>query len=392
MRDIEMRADLSVLIDARKLGHGGIGVYLRNLISGLIELKAAGAPLSISILKQPGTLTPFYKEVIEYEEKAGLYSLSELFGLGRRISALNVDIFHSPHFTLPFGISVPTVATIHDLIHINSPERWYYPYIASPLVKSAARRATKVVTVSEATKAELLSLMGNSSIIRGKMVVIPNSLDESVIGAARPMGELRRELHLYHPFVLAVVSTSKPHKGLNDLLRAWKEVRLWDTTCDLVVVGEGVESSLHFQREEGIRVLGKVSDSVLYSLYKSCHLLAIPSLAEGFCLPALEAKRCGARLVTRPVPALKELVGPSDVVSRDFSIASFTQALLSGIRSGLVSAEPPYDFERFQLSRVSEQMFHLYCEIAKRPQTSFASAVDSPLAVSNSPLSQQEVR
>jgi glycosyltransferase involved in cell wall biosynthesis len=63
--------------------------------------------------------------------------------------------------------------------------------------------------------------------------------------------------------------------------------------------------------------------------------LVVPSLVEGFCLPALEAQSCGTPVICRPVPALRELVTEHDTVASDFSVESLAKAISQGISRGV---------------------------------------------------------
>ena len=112
-----------VLIDGRKLQHGGIGTYLENLILGLLEKRSADVSLLAD--KDVARKLPWIQQVRLFHEPARPYSFDELFLMPRRIPWPEFDLFHVPHFTLPYGIPLPSVITLHDLIHINYPERWY---------------------------------------------------------------------------------------------------------------------------------------------------------------------------------------------------------------------------------------------------------------------------
>ncbi len=331
---------LRALLDARKLEDGGIGTYIRNLIRGL----KAVDDVSLTILCRPGSAARLVQsdgvEVIH--EEARPYSMDEFLRMPMRVPFDDFDVFHVPHYTLPFGIKIPTVITIHDLIHVYSPERFYYPYLARPLVRSALRRATRVITVSHASLNQIRKFTRDDPEVEKKIFVIPNAIDSSLVDYENGEGAGKRD------YFLAVFSNSKPHKGLEDLIAAYRELRE-DFAEEgaapakrLVLVGPGTEhiKGRNFGSELGSRgeilAMGEVSSDALRRLYAHAAALIVPSLADGFCLPVLEAHAAGIPVIARPVPAILELTTRFDVTCRDFTV----QALKAGIMEFLSSQEP----------------------------------------------------
>ena len=319
-----------ILLDARKIKDGGIGVYIRNLIAGVSGVQGA----SFTALVQPGdeslAIRAGAQDVLTTPIK--LYSTSELFSLKKTIDFSKYDLFHSPHFTLPYGIPIPTVVTIHDTIHISHPEKFFYPLIAKFLIRSALKRATKVITVSEATKRNLLRLVRSAE---PKIDVIPNAVDPIFFLEADDNSEALP----VDPFLLVVLSNSKPHKGSTDLFDAF--VAFKDEACNaasealrsliaplrLVVVGTGAESLKDRQTmHPHIEIRGKISSALLKSLFSHAQALVVPSIEEGFCLPVIEAQACGTPVIARPSPAVLELMTTNDHVAKDFTLTSLKES------------------------------------------------------------------
>jgi glycosyltransferase involved in cell wall biosynthesis len=78
-------------------------------------------------------------------------------------------------------------------------------------------------------------------------------------------------------------------------------------------------------------VLGKVSAEELDYLYAGATGVVISSLAEGFCLPALEAQAHGTRVIARPVPAIQELASSNDCIARDLSVGALAHAIRDAV-------------------------------------------------------------
>ena len=359
-----------LLLDARKLGDGGIGVYIENLIHGLLEIGG----VEIALLAKPGANLQFEmpEQVSWLFDRSPCYSLDELFLLGRRLELSSYDLFHTPHYMLPFGISIPSVVTVHDLIHIERPERFYYPWIARRLISSAVKRAHAVITVSNHTRQAVLA---STAVSERKVSHIPNAIAPFMLDAPTALA-LPASMLGSGAFFLAIFSNIKPHKGLRDLLlayRGFREQHLWrriTATCpNLVLAGFGAEQiatnpalSALIEEVGGITVLGAVSSKELSALYRKASALVVPSLLEGFCLPALEAQASGALVVCRPVGALQELVTERDIVAEDLSIEALQRALKLGLQRSLTT-EITFDtkhLERYSRRAVARKVLDLY--------------------------------
>ena len=331
---------IRLLLDGRKLKDGGIGVYTENLITGLLEL--GGVAITVLYRDERCLKASYAGQVSWILDNAASYSLDELLFMPRRVDFSAFDIFHTPHYMLPYRIPVPTVVTIHDLIHITHPEKFYYPWVARTLIRSAVRRANSVLTVSRHTRDGVVRLTNVST---DKVRYVPNSISERLRGTTASF-----DLHGdSHPYLFALFSNTKPHKGVRDLLAAYQKFRkdrrwqAFSQRCPkLLLAGHGIERLMEspegtalLEGVEGVRVAGSLSDSELRSTLNRAVALVVPSLVEGFCLPAIEAQAVGTPVICRPVPALQEIVTERDTVADTFSIESFASALEKGAQVGL---------------------------------------------------------
>jgi alpha-1,3-rhamnosyl/mannosyltransferase len=274
---------------------------------------------------------------------------------------------------LPFGIPIPTVITVHDLIHIEHPERFFYPIISKPLLSSAISRASRVIAVSRDTQRSLISSLGASA---NKVQHIPNAIAafldrDGVRENQASVGSSAR------PYLLSVLSNVKPHKGLEDLLRAYRSLQtsgaFHDLCPDLFLVGYGAERIGQIpglralvEGVRGVHVLGAVGTTELRDLYRKARALVVPSLAEGFCLPALEAQACGTPVICRPVPAIRELLTEQDIVASDMSVDGLAVALAAGCaRADRDRLNNDAHLARFSLPVVAAQVRSLYHEVLR---------------------------
>lgn len=366
---------LRVLLDARKLGDGGIGVYIHNLIVGLLE--SDKVELTLITSRERRTFLRGIKGFSVIEDNAKSYSFDEMLGLARRIDMSEFDIFHVPHYTLPYNIGIPSVVTIHDVIHVTHPERSFYPIIAKFLIRSALKRASKVITVSESSKRALCNLLGKES---SKIEVIPNAIDPKMNSVRDITEPLATKFGLVNEeYILGVFSNLKPHKGVTDLLRSFQKVRSEYPGIKLALAGSGIPDPEYLAKVlkgvtdfTDVNFLGTVSRDELSHLYAGALFLVVPSLAEGFSLPVLEAKFQGTPIVCRPVPAIKELIDENDICCSDFSQKSLTTGLLEGLKKYRTrdrGDEILIDIERYSTPHVTKEILTLYRDAIKTSKT-----------------------
>jgi len=189
------------------------------------------------------------------------YSIRELFTIGR---GPKIDLFHAPHYVVPF-VKVPFVVTIHDLIHLRHRNPLARVY-ARTMIGRAVRKSRRVITVSNAVRDEIAAEFGHAE----KIAVTYNGVD-SVFNSAGTKAAGR-----YFLFV----GNDKPHKNVDRLVAAFARV----PEVQLILAGGTFE---RFRDRDRIVVAGFVSSEELASLYRGAIALVLPSLEEGFGLPAV---------------------------------------------------------------------------------------------------------
>jgi glycosyltransferase involved in cell wall biosynthesis len=305
-------------IDARKLHDFGIGTYIRNLLRQLARLDRQTEFVLICRPEDGETLASLGENFRPVPESAANYSLSEQVKIPLVLRREGVTLFHAPHYVLPPLVTCRSVVTIHDCIHLMFPQ--YLPgrfalAFARSSIAIAARRAIRVLTVSESSKRDILRFV---DVPPGKIDVIYNAYDERF--AIEPREEdvmrVRERYQLQDPFVL-YAGNVKPHKNLARLIEAFDLVRARGLDhLKLVLIGDEISKYAALRRavhqhhlHKHVRFLGYMPHETLAVMYRLAGVFVFPSLYEGFGLPPLEAMASGTPVVTSNVSSLPEVAG-----------------------------------------------------------------------------------
>ena len=318
---------LTAAIDATHLrqSEGGIARYIRGLVAALSArddvkvIELGGGPRV-----KRGTLK---KKVFT----AGL-DLVWYPWLGRnRAAALKADVYHCPAPRGPlFGGRLPVVMTIHDLVPFLFPEtmtRWSRSYSRATHRRMAAV-ADRIICPSHDTARDVVELLG---VDEKRVRVIPNGVDAHFfepLPASRPPAV---------PYVL-FVGTQERRKNLERLEDAVEELRSRGFPHELVLVGADAWGDVRIEKSF-VRQMGRVSDLELRQLYAGAACLAIPSLHEGFGLPALEAMAVGTPVVAGRAGALPEVTGGAAVLVDPLDTVDIALGLGRAIMAGSAERE-----------------------------------------------------
>ena len=211
----------------------------------------------------------------------------------------------------------PVVATLHhpitvdrelDLAHARSAwrrftiRRWYS---FLDMQMEVARRIPRVLTVSESSRGDIVEQMGVSA---DRLHIVPVGMDPEVFGPRPAIARVPGRL-------MTTASADVPMKGLGPLLESLAKVRAERNDAHLVVIGKPKGKSKIPALIERLGLTGAVefvsgvTTERIVELYAEAEVACVPSLYEGFSLPAVEAMACGVPVVGTTGGAVPEVIG-----------------------------------------------------------------------------------
>ncbi len=350
---------MRIAIDARKLRDYGIGTYVRNLLRHLSRIDRQTEYVLLCRAADCATVEELGENFRAVPEAAPAYSFREQLRIPLDLRREAIDLFHAPHYVLPPLTPCKSVVTIHDCIHLRFPQylpnRLAYAYARSSLW-IATHRSSRVLTVSEASKRDILRYF---SVPESKIDVIPNAIDERFGETPSPdeVLRVRERYQLNDPFVL-YAGNIKPHKNLERLIEAFHTLRRGGLdTVKLLIIGDEISKYATLRRavhkyklHKHVRFFGFVPDKTLAVLYRQAGVFVFPSLYEGFGLPPLEAMASGTPVITSNVSSLPEVVGDAALLIDPYQ----SDAIADAMRRVLTDQSLREDLRRRGLQRVKE--------------------------------------
>jgi glycosyltransferase involved in cell wall biosynthesis len=276
------------------------------------------------------------------------------------------DVTHSLHPLVMPSRRAASIVTIHDLYFLDRPadtEREIRRDYASRVVEHA-RRADAIVVPSRHTAAEVSARL---QVEAGRIVVCsPGAPPWSPRVEPAPGGPL------------LFVGTAEPRKNVEGLLRAYERLLASGRVVpDLVIAGKVPDDSpipaltaARPQLARRVQFRGYVTDEQRLELYRSASVLVMPSLDEGFGVPALEAMTIGLPVIAAMRGALPEVVGDAAILvdpSSDEGVAAALDRVLSeeSLRRRLTAAGIARA-RTFQWEPAARRVYAAYREAVER--------------------------
>lgn len=303
---------------------GGMEAYVRSLYSCMraagpefefvgiasTELAAAGAPWF------PGELVC---SGVSGENRVA-WAAGELAVIPRLARRSGAAVLHCPANLGPWRSAVPVVATLHDMLPFHSPQFVPGPHasILRALMRGVARNASRVITISEASKRDILDRLPR---LAKRIDVVP------LAGSTAPDASERTAA----PSGLIALGNRLPHKNVEGVVRALASLSPADRPTLTVTGSRAGDPLLGLRRElelePWVTLVGWVSESELEDMYSSAAATVVPSFAEGFGLPVLDAMARGCPVLCSDIPALREVGGNVAAYFDPHSVSSIARVI-----------------------------------------------------------------
>jgi glycosyltransferase involved in cell wall biosynthesis len=312
---------IRVLFDAHQLGRRQTGneTYIRELLPRLLEEPDLDIVAAVERGLAPAD-SPVPRSYLRRVPRNGVGRLGALTILARQERA---DLVHAIYF-LPPATGRRTVVTIHDISFELFPEFFSRAALIRnrTLIRASARAASRVITVSEASRRDIVEHYG---LPEDKVVAIHNG-----VSAAFKPGADWVPFPGDRPLRVLAVGSLEPRKNLLRLIDA------------LDLVGRDIPISLRLVGPDGYRatairdrlspavateIVGWVSADRLADEYRAADVFAYPSVYEGFGLPVVEAMASGTPVVSSTGGSIPEITGDAAVLVDPVDVAGLAGAI-----------------------------------------------------------------
>ncbi len=345
---------MNIGLDLRLFGyqHGGIGRYSRELFPRVLELDGQNigpseegtepilAPRLGNLSAEDGKFRSPYvanKYFLFVNQRAALegdlevfkafgnaeivttkirhYSLGEQLGFYKVLNKYNLDLVHFPNFNVPILYKKPFVVTIHDMVHhkIGGAKKSHFLHFVAykKVIKNAAQKAQKIITVSQASKKDIARFL-QISFDKIQVIYEGNSLNPEISGSLAE--KVKKSYLITRPYFL-FVGILERKKNLVNLTRGFDYfLQKYKAGMDMVVVGKSdshypeiKHKALDIKHSGRLVFTGAVDDWELRALYKGAYAFVSASLHEGFGLPGVEALGFGLPLLVSNIPVFNEI-------------------------------------------------------------------------------------
>jgi len=390
---------MKIGIDARLYGtkHSGIGRYTAEIIKNLEKLDQKN---DYYVFLSHDGMTDYQPQNPKFKKISAdfkVYGWQEQLLFPFMLADYQLDLMYFTHFNVPIFYPKKFIVTIHDLIISHYPQSrattlnpflyrvklFFYRWV----VQSAAKRAKKIIAVSNYTKNDIVRLLG---VKPEKISVIYEGVD--LPGRVAPLGaplcgisqgepstgapdcqKVLQDLGIGGNFII-YAGSAYPHKNLERLISAFEKINQALPDLLLVLVGKNnyfyerlksyADNSVSAATRKKIIFTDYLTDDRLVCLYQSARAYVFPSLIEGFGLPPLEAQNYGASVISSNKTCLPEILGDSAVYFDPENIQDMADKIIStlndeNLKQRLIN-QGRENLKKYSWSKAAQEILELF--------------------------------
>lgn len=314
----------------------GIEYYTLNLVKNILKIDNKNDYI-IFFRKE------IHPELKQFEKKAKFLVspinnqiFCEQVWLPYIVRGEKVELMHFPAFPPGVLTSKKYIITIFDATVWKYPKTlsWKGKLYMKPLITLATKRASKILTISENSKKDIIKFtkvpsyqVENTGIAISKIF---NPLGNKIL-----LEKIKKKYNLPTKFILSVCSI-EPRKNLLNLLKAYKLLLDINPKIQhkLVLAGRKAwgknlisNKIIELNLKNNVIMTGYVPEQDLVCIYSLAEIFVFPSIYEGFGLPPLEAMACGTPVVSSNTSSLPEVIGNAGLMIDPYNIQEIAMTI-----------------------------------------------------------------
>ncbi len=314
---------------------GGIKEYIYNLVKNIDQIDKKNEYVFYIFKDQESFWLDNFGQSLNYKIipfKKKQRILTAMFSYHfwkKELKIEKFDIFHSPFFHIPSGITCKTVITVHDLRFERFPKSYqklrllYLKY----KVPRSLKKADHIISISDFTKNEIIKFY---RLPKNKITTIHEAIDLKRFNPKNILqseeNEILKKMNLTKNNFFLSVGHIEPRKNYERLIKAFIEFKkLKKNNYKLVIVGKknlNYKNVIKLIEENNLNILynNYVSEKELITLYKNAYIFVFPSYYEGFGFPPLEAATLGTPSIASNLSSIPEIAGKGALYFDPFNI------------------------------------------------------------------------
>ena len=357
----------------------GLGTYTYNIVKNILQQDRENDYFLIHRKKEKHDIYSMAKEIILPSGPFPLSTMRNFVTLPLKLRKYDLDIIHhtssigpfvSKHFMPKKG---KTIETIHDIIPLIYPENFELPvrisfkYLLPRIVKNADR----LLAVSEHSKNDIIRRF---KIPPDKISVAYDGVDSTFKPLNKKKCKEKLEKYGIKDSFLLFVSTLEAKKNIPTALKAYALLKQNGVKHKFVLVGKKgygygkiADTISELELENDVIMPGYAPLEELPLFYNAADAFVLPSLYEGFGIPAVEAMKCGCPVVASNAGALPEIVGKAGKLVNALDAKGYASAIKEILENKKTAAEMKKkglkNSERFSWKESARRIIKVYEEM-----------------------------
>lgn len=373
-------------IDARFYGPGGkgLGRYAQKLVQYLEETDGGSSEREYLIFLRKDNFDQYQPSHSNFKKiliDISWYSWREQTVFPLFLYRQRLDLVHFCHFNVPWLYFKKFTVTIHDLILFHYPtvrnttltKHFYFIKLLAYqfIIRSAARRAKRVIAVSKFTKEDIIT---NLKVSADKVDLAYEGCEfKCFVGQGRDE-EILGKYGIIKPYLL-YVGNAYPHKNLERLIEVFNVIKLQEKDLQLVLVGgkdffySRLEDFVKKGEFKEVVFPGYVPDEELDILYKEAETYVFPSLYEGFGLPPLEALAKNTKVASSNRSSMPEILGDTADYFNPEDLSSMEESIKKSLKRKQSKDKVPEEviscLKKFSWEKMAQETLEIYKKALK---------------------------